>query len=342
MRETKKPSASRRIYTATVPTFCRHGGLIEACPICRTTILPTPPATPRSARSPAKRPSKAPAAKRAAPRGGLRVRQEARAADDGYRCLLVPGLRAEVEARQLARELGFASGRTALLGSDPPGLYGEVASASDIEEATWLAFQIVLCSPLESADPFASISAARTTWAGGETPDLTAVARGPRSPLDPARWSSTIEAYRRWAAAAGSQHEAFTGDLGWSAQWRFERIFERLSLPGLGRQGRYDLLVTLGAIGLYELSAPGLLLTDDDTTSRTAKRVFAIGDRMTLERRANALALEAGVAFDALELALTNWQGTKPITLGVPRATNDEAAEARALTALGLQPQPEA
>jgi hypothetical protein len=321
-----------------VPTFCRHGGLIEACPICRTTILPTPTAASRSTRSPAKRTSKPPAAaKRAAPRGALRVRQEARAADDGYRCLLVPGLRAEVEARHLARELGFASGRLAVLGAEPPGLYAEVATATDIEEATWLAFQIVLCSPLESADPFESISAVRTTWASGAQPDLSAVTRGPRSPLDPARWSATIDAYRRWATAAGSQHEAFTGDLGWSAQWRFERIFERLSLPGLGRQGRYDLLVTLGATGRYELSAPGLLLTDDDTTSRTAKRVFAIGDRMTLERRASALAQEAGVSFEALELALTNWQGAKPITLGVPRATFDAAAEARALSALGLR-----
>jgi hypothetical protein len=320
-----------------VPTFCRHGGLIEACPICRTTIVSTPTRASRSTRSPAKRPSQPAApAKRAPARGGLRVRQEARAADDGYRCLLVPGLRAEVEARHLARELGFASGRVALLGADPPGLYAEVATASDIEEATWLAFQIVLCSPLETADPFASIRERRTTWAGGEQPELTGVARGPRSPLDPARASATIDAYRRWATAAGSQRGAFTGDLGWSPQWRFERIFERLSLPGLGRQGRYDLLVTLGSIGLYELRAPGLLLTDDDTTSRTAKRVFAIGDRLTLERRANALAQEAGVAFEALELALTNWQAAKRITLGVPADTLDEAAEARALAALGL------
>jgi hypothetical protein len=326
-----------------VPTFCRHGGVIEACPICRTTIVSTPPGVSRSSRNASKRPSKpAGAAKRAPARGGLRLRQEARAADDGYRCLLVPGLRAEVEARQMARELAFASGRIALLGADPPGLYAEVATASDIEEATWLAFQIVLCSPLEAPDPFASISAIRTSWASGERPELTRAARGPRSPLDPARGSATIDAYRRWAAAAGSQREAFTGDSAWSPQRRFERIFERLSLPGLGRQGRYDLLATLGASGRYELTAPGLLLTEDDVTSRTAKRVFAIGDRLTLERRASSLAQEAGVSFEALELALTNWQAAEPVTLGVPRETLDEAVEARALSALGLRPKPQA
>jgi hypothetical protein len=320
-----------------VPTFCRHGGLIEQCPICRSTILPTPASPARSTRSPAKRPAKpAGSAKRTPARGALRIRQEARAADDGYRCLLVPGLRAEVEARRLARELGFASGRIALLGSDPPGLYGEVAAEPDIEQATWLAFQIVMLSPLEDDAPFASIEAVRTTWSSGEFPDLASARRGPRSPLDAVRWPATLEAYRRWAAASGSQAEAFTGDLGWSPQRRFERVFERLSLPGLGRQGRYDLLVTLGSLGLYELRAPGLLLTDDDTTSRTAKRVFAIGDRLTLERRANALVEECGVLAESLDLALTNWQGGRPITLGVPASTLDAAAETRSIAALGL------
>ncbi|HEX3872513.1 MAG TPA: hypothetical protein VHW26_00085 [Solirubrobacteraceae bacterium] len=319
-----------------MPTFCRHGGLIEQCPICRSTILSTPTGPARTTGGPASRPRKAAGPAKRAARGGLRVRQEVRAADDGYRCLLVPGLRAEVEALHLARELGFATGRIALLGSDPPGLYGEVGADPDVEEATWLAFQIVMFSPVETDDPFAAIRAARTTWASGDDPQIASVARGPRSPLDPIRGPATFAAYRRWAAAAGSQRAAFTGDSGWSPHWRFERIFERLSLPGLGRQGRYDLLVTLGSIGLYELSAPGLLLTDDDTTSRTAKRVFAIGDRLTLERRATALVDEAGVLPEALDLALTNWQGTRPITLGVPPTTLDEAAEARARAALGL------
>jgi len=264
------------------------------------------------------------------------VRQEARATDDGYRCILVPGLRAEIEARHLARELGFASGRITLLGDEPPGLYGEVSTEPDIEEATWLAFQIVLLSPLEADDPFTSVRSTRTTWRSGVQPDLATADRGPRSPLDPARWPATLDAYRRWAAAAGSQREAFTGDPGWSPQRRFERVFERLSLPGLGRQGRYDLLVTLGSIGLYDLRAPGLLLTEDDLTSRTAKRAFAIGDRLTLERRASTLADEVGVLIEAIELALTNWQGARPIRLGVSPGTSDPAVEARALTALGL------
>ncbi|HEU0317361.1 MAG TPA: hypothetical protein VFR49_08530, partial [Solirubrobacteraceae bacterium] len=290
-----------------MPTFCRHGGVIEACPICRSTIeSPTTPGrrTPRA--KPAARPrTGAGGASRSGPaRGGVRVSREARATDDGYRCLLVPGLRAEVEARSLARELAFACGRLERLAVDPPGLFAEAASAADLEEATWLAFVIVHLSPLETDDPFAGIRAARTTWRSGATPGLEGVALGPRSSVDATRSPRTLDGYRRWAAGSGSQEAAFTGDPGWSPERRFERVYERLSLPGFGRQARFDLLTTLGHLGRYPLRAPGLLLTEDDATGIAAKRVFAIGDRRTLERRASALAEAAGVPPEALDLAL--------------------------------------
>ena len=58
--------------------------------------------------------------------------------------------------------------------------------------------------------------------------------------------------------------EAFVGDPDWTPQRRFDRLFERLRLPGLARMARYDLLVTLGRIGvldleklLYQLRAAG-------------------------------------------------------------------------------------
>ena len=162
-----------------MPTFCRHGGVFEACPICRSTIQsPTTPArrTPR-AKQPF-RPRSGPG-KSAPARGGVRVSREARAADDGYRCLLVPGLRAEIEARRLARELAFACGRLARLATDPPGLFAEAASEPDLEEATWLAFIIVHLSPLETVDPFVGIRAARTTWSSGAPPLLDGVAFRP-------------------------------------------------------------------------------------------------------------------------------------------------------------------
>jgi hypothetical protein len=323
-----------------VPTFCRHGGVIEKCPICRNATPPAPAAgagrTPRA--KPAARTQRGSGpAKAAAGRGAVRVSREARAADDGYRCLLVPGLRAEVEARSLAREVGFASGRLALLAEDPPGLYGEVAAEPDIEEATWLAFLIIHVSPLEGDDPFAGISAARTTWASGASPALGGGVRlGPRTSVDAGRSPRTADAYRRWAQSAGSQEAAFSGDSGVSPQRRFERIYERLSLPGFGRQGRFDLLTGLGHLGTYELRAPSLLLTENDATAVAAKRVFGIGDRMNLERRVGALVEAAGVQFEALDLALPNWAGGRRTTLGVPPETSDPAAEAAMLAALEL------
>ena len=63
-------------------------------------------------------------------------------------------------------------------------------------------------------------------------------------------------------------------------QRRFERLFERLALPGFGRTGRYDLLVTLGRLGLYELRADSLHLAgargraaEDPTTAGRQARV---------------------------------------------------------------------
>ncbi len=318
-----------------MPKFCRHGGVIEACPICRSTIQsPTPP----SRRTPRAKPAGGPrsgAGKPAPARGGLRVSREARAADDGYRCLLVPGLRAEIEARRLARELAFACGRLDRLAADPPGLFAEAASEPDLEEATWLAFLIVHLSPLEAADPFAGIRAARTTWRSGSTPALDGAALGPRTSVDAARSPRTLDGYRRWAASAGSQEAAFTGDPGWSPERRFERVYERLSLPGFGRQARFDLLSTLGHLGRYPLRAPGLLLTEDDATGIAAKRVFAIGDRRTLERRASALAEAAGVPPEALDLGLANWAGPR-VTIGVDPQTSAAAVEAAVLAALEL------
>ena len=321
-----------------MPTFCRHGGVIERCPICRATIQsPAGAAAPRTPRAKQASRTRSPAApKGPRARGGVRVSHEARAADDGYRCLLVPGLRAEVEARELARQTAFACGRLELLAAAPPGLYGEAASEPDVEEATWLVFLIAHLSPLEADDPFAGIRAARTSWHGGEAPTLDGVGLGPRTTVDAAGSTRTLEAYRRWAKTAGSQQAAFTGDPGWTPERRFERVYERLSLPGFTRRGRYDLLTSLGHLGTFPLRAPGLLLTEDDATGVAAKRVFAIGDRLTLERRATALAAAAGVAIAALDLALPNWAGRRRVTLGVPAETADADAEARMLAALEL------
>ena len=263
------------------------------------------------------------------------VRRAARAADDGYAHGLVPGLKASGDARRLVNELAFATARLGELAADPPGLYAEVASGADHEEATWLAFLVTYLGPTVEA-PFAAIHAVRTPWAGDALPDLDGAARGPRSSHDPARGQQTLAAYRAWAARHGGQAAAFTGDASWSSQRRFDRLFERLALPGFGRAGRYELLVALGALGLYDLRATSLRV-EDDATTLAAKRVLGIGDRMNLERRAAALAEGLELEIAALDLALFNWGQPQDerATMGA-RAGPDPLLRDRLAAALGL------
>ena len=146
-------------------------------------------------------------------------------------------------------------------------------------------------------------------WASGELPMLEDVALGPRTAHDPARGASTLLAYRAWAERAGSQAQAFTGDPAWPDQRRFDRAFERLSLPGFGRAPRFELLVTLGRLGVFEVRPWSLQLSGDalDPTIVASKRVLGIGDPLLLQRRSGDLATGVGVPIEALDLALANW-----------------------------------
>jgi hypothetical protein len=294
-----------------VPKFCRHGTLAERCPICHANVEA---ATRAPAPGPRLSAQRTRSRSQPAARGGLTVRREARADDDGYRTPLAPGLRSSNDARRLAEEIAFATARLDALATDPPGLYAEVAAQPDIEEASWLALLIAYLGPLEDDDPFAAIAAVRVPW--GELPDLAGAAVGPRGAHDGRRGDETLVAYARLIARAGSQELAFTADRSWPAEQRFARLYERLALPGLHHRARYDLLVTLGRLGRYGLAAPGPLLTEDDAVMLAAKRIFAIGDRLTLERRARELATAAGVPIEALDLALENWAATTRVTQG--------------------------
>ena len=106
--------------------------------------------------------------------------------------------------------------------------------------------------------------------------------------------------------------------------------------------GRYDLLVTLGRLGLYELRADSLHLagaaarSSRDLTTLAAKRLFAIGDPLHLERRAAALAEAISVPVETLDLALANWASPQRATLGFPPDTCDRHALERARHALAL------
>ncbi|MEA2316567.1 MAG: hypothetical protein QOD44_756 [Solirubrobacteraceae bacterium] len=271
------------------------------------------------------------------------MRRMARAADDGYEHDLVPGLRATAEATRLADEMAFATARLERLATDPPGLYAEVARLArdgDVEEAAWLTFLIAYLSPVEGPDPFHSIEQARVPWATGELPDLEGVEPGPRTAHDPRRGTATLAAYRAWAQRAGSQAAAYAGEPSWTPQRRFERGFERLALPGFSRGPRYELLVLLGTLGVFDLRPWSLHLVDAmDPATVAAKRVFGIGDALNLQRRATDLATAAGVPMEALDLALVNWSRPEDerITGGVPAAP--DPARRDALRAL-LRAQP--
>lgn len=342
-----------------MPTFCRHNRFIERCPICSKTLpgkAPGAASSPRAKASTRGRAGAASAQRRRVRGEDVRIHREGRAEDDGYRSQLVPGLRASADADRLAQEIAFSSGRLLALATAPPGLYGQARALAgeDLERATWMCVLISYLSPLEGEDPFAGIRLALQSEPGA-LPDLDGIPLGPRTSHDPARGADTLIAYRQWVARGGqasvpaqpspaerTQAAAFTGDPAWSPQRRFERVFERLALPGFARMGRYDLLVTLGRLGLYELSpdslqlAGGRGLSPEDLTTLAAKRVFGIGDPLLLERRAAALAQAVSVPIEALDLALANWISPQPASLGVPRETRDDGACERAVDALGL------
>jgi hypothetical protein len=332
-----------------MPIFCRHNHLVQNCPICaREQSIELRPVVSR--RAPAASPARTssasapPAAKRARSGSssggsrGVRVRQLVRGAEDGYRSPLAPGLKSSADAERLAEELAFAVTRLVRLAEDPPGLYAEVADAAgEIEERTWLAFLIAYLSPLEGAEPFAEIQRVRTPWSATELPDLDGVQTGPRTAHDPSRGLRTLEAYRAWAARAGSQATAFTGEEAWPPERRFARTYERLALPGLDRGARFDLLVTLGRLGVYDLRPTTLQFGGSNEVTLAAKRVLGIGDPLLLERRAAELASESGLPLEALDLGLHNWGSGRRASAGLePSAAPDADALSATRAALEL------
>jgi hypothetical protein len=257
-----------------------------------------------------------PGAARSRSGGGVVTRRLARAADDGYRNPLVPGLRATADAERLAAALAAAAARL-----EPPGPYPEVAAEPDLEEATWLAFLLALAGP-DAPELQAALLADRPRWAAREDPEL------------PEERGRTATAYRAWARRAGSQAAALTGEPGWSAERRFGRAFERLALPGFRRAARFELLAALGAAGRYALAADAVHFVEDDATTLAAKRLLVTGDRLLLERRAQALAEACAVPLAALDRALAQW-GT-PGAPGAPLsgAAGDAPAAIRAALSL--------
>jgi hypothetical protein len=166
---------------------------------------------------------------------------------------------------------------------------------------------------------------------------LDDVATGPRTAHEAERGQRTIEAYHVWVQRAGSQEAAFTGDRGWAPERRFARVFERLTLPALHRGARFDLLATLGQLGVYELSAGALGFGGNDTVTIAAKRILGIGDTMLLERRAAELAAACELPLESLDLGLINWERGSRSGLGLDAETEpDSDLLETARAALGL------
>jgi hypothetical protein len=331
-----------------VPSFCRHNRLIQNCPICsreqqielRPIVSPRPESgsSPRPAGAGAggatRRTPSATAGRGSARSGaGVRVKRLVRGAEDGYHSALLPGLKSSADAERLAHEIAFAALRLQRLAEDPPGLLAEVAAGGDLEERTWLAFQIVYFGPLEDDAPFAAIEEVRTTWASGELPRLEGVRTGPRAAHEPARGPQTLESYVAWAGRSGSQAAAFTGEDAWTPERRFERLFERLALPGLHRDARYDLLVTLGCTSVYDMHGAVLKFGGENGATLGAKRALGIGDPLLLERRAAALADACEVPVAALDLALHNWEAGTRLRLGLEPGTEPEPAAVEQIAA---------
>lgn len=280
-------------------SFCRHNRPTNKCTICSreldqrlreqapikyvTVRKPGATSTPRSQRATGG--SARSASAKSSSTNRVVTRKLARAADDGYRNPLVPGLRATADAERLAGALTAAIARL-----QPPGPHPAIASVENLDDATWLAFLIALAPELEEV-----LTEAQPTWADK---DLSAL------PEDKRR---TAGSYLAWVDRAGSQEAAFTGEQVWTPQRRFDRVFERLALPGFGRTARFELLTTLGAAGRYPLEAGSLHFVEDDNATLAAKRALVSGDRLLLERRAKDLADAADIPIAALDRGLAVW-----------------------------------
>ncbi|HEV7943397.1 MAG TPA: hypothetical protein VGP17_11415 [Solirubrobacteraceae bacterium] len=348
-----------------MPTFCRHNRFIERCPICSKTLPGHSQERRGGSASRGSGAQRRSTASGAASRSGARrpratdvkvyVDGRRRGVDDGYECELVPGLRSSLDARHLAQEIGFAAGRLRALAQQPPGAYAlaaELGRCGELDQASWLCFLIAYLCPLDGDEPFVGISMAPSL---DQAPivsdeDVEALPLGPRTCHEPGRGMATLRAYLAWAQRAGSQRSALAGEDSWSPERRFQRVFERLSLPGFPRFGRYELLVILGTLGLYEMSADSLHLAaavsgrttgagkadGGDQVLAAAKRVFGIGDPLLLERRAKQLAEAASVPLAALDLALFNWHVSQRATLGFSDEASDLDATSQTELALGL------
>ena len=100
-------------------------------------------------------------------------------------------------------------------------------------------------------------------------------------------------------------------------------------MPGLQRGAKFDLLATLGRLGVYEMRAGSLFFSGSDEVTLAAKRLLGIGDPMLLDRRAAALAEACGLPLEALDVGFYNWERGERATLGMDPADRARSGGAR-------------
>ena len=208
LRPTRGGTRDRRAATTieAVPLFCRHNRLTANCPICSREQAPSCARRRRRARrAPARASSRqAPrlhgphARRRHAPRRARRRRRLPQPARPRP---------ARDRRRRAARRRARAgptrgSSRPARTRSSPrsPTRAGDLARV-----------------PARARRPGGARAAA---GARAAPPALGRTA----CPRPPGRAPRTAQAYRAWAARAGSQEAAFTGDPGWTPERRFARV----------------------------------------------------------------------------------------------------------------------
>lgn len=314
-----------------MPSFCRHGRFEATCPVCARTAKPAGPAPAR--RSPARTATTTTPRTRTSRRASadVTVRRLARSEDDGYQHELIPGVRATQDARRLGEAIATATGRLHALRTAPPGRYADAAAAAtagDVGAAATIAFTIAVVSPAAGEDPWRTIDIALADPAAPLDPD----GLGPRAAPDPGR---ALAAFPGWLERSGglAARDALPADR------RFDRLYERLGLPGVGRAQRYEFLVLAGCLGIADVEPRTLRLGErDDDATLAAKRVFAIGEDLLLAERAAALAAELHAPIAALDLALADWgrlPDDPPITTAVD-AEPDAGVRAAAADVLGV------
>ena len=314
------PSRLRR-----VPKFCRHGALADALP-----DLPARASRP-SVRGDAARPraQRRPTRARAATlssRGGLR--RAPRGARRRRRLPLAARARAALRPRTRSgsrSEIGFAAGAPRPARARAAGPLRGVAAEPDLEEATLAGVPDRLPRAARGRRPVRGDRGG--AHALGRAARTSTASRSARAAShDPRRGSATIDAYLRFAAALrrpaarrspatrpGAARSASSGSTSASrcrgcTAARATTCSSRWAGSGATRSRR-----------------PGCCVTEEDPVTLAAKRVFGIGDRMTLERRARELA--AAVAVPG--------RGARPRAreLGASRARSRRACRARRPTA---------